>query len=87
MKLLSVDGVDVTVYNVKGAFYATEDACTHAEGPLHEGELKDNIVTCPWHYSCFDVTNGAVTCPPAAKPLRTFKVTVNGAVGSVEAPG
>ncbi len=87
MKLLSVDGVDVTVYNVKGAFYATEDACTHAEGPLHEGELKDNIVTCPWHYSCFDVTNGAVTCPPATKPLRTFKVTVNGAVGSVEASG
>ena len=87
MKLLSVSGADVTVYNVKGAFYATDDACTHAEGPLHEGELKDNIVTCPWHYSCFDVTNGAVTCPPAAKPLRTYKVTVTGAVGSVEVPG
>ena len=86
MKLLRIDGVDVTVYNVKGAFYATEDACTHADGPLHEGELKDNIVTCPWHYSCFDVTNGAVTCPPAAKPLRTYKVAVNGAVGSVEDP-
>ncbi len=86
MKLLSIGGVDVTVYNVKGAFYATDDACTHAEGPLHEGELKDNIVTCPWHYSCFDVTTGAVTCPPATTPLRTYKVTVIGAVGSVEVP-
>ena len=86
MKLLTIDGVDVTVYNVKGAFYATDDACTHVGGPLHEGELKDNIVTCPWHYSCFDVTNGAVTCPPAATPLRTYKVTVTGAMGSVEIP-
>jgi nitrite reductase/ring-hydroxylating ferredoxin subunit len=87
MKLRSVSGVDVTVYNVNGTLYATEDACTHADGPLHEGELKDNVVTCPWHYSCFDVTNGAVVCPPATKGLRTYKVTVNGAVGSVEDPG
>jgi nitrite reductase (NADH) small subunit len=86
MKLLRVGGVDVTVYNVNGAFYATEDACTHADGPLHEGELKDNIVTCPWHYSCFDVTNGAVVCPPATTALRTYKVTVNGAIGNVEEP-
>jgi nitrite reductase/ring-hydroxylating ferredoxin subunit/hemoglobin-like flavoprotein len=86
MKLLNVGGVDVTVYNVKGTLYATEDACTHADGPLHEGELKDNIVTCPWHYSCFDVTNGAVTCPPATAPLRTYKVSVEGAIGRVEEP-
>ncbi len=86
MKLLNVGGVDVTVYNVKGTLYATEDACTHADGPLHEGELKDNIVTCPWHYSCFDVTNGAVTCPPATTPLRTYKVSVEGEIGRVEDP-
>jgi naphthalene 1,2-dioxygenase system ferredoxin subunit len=86
MKLLTVGGVDITVYNVNGTLYATEDACTHADGPLHEGEFKDNVVTCPWHYSCFDVTNGAVVCPPATTPLRTYQVTVNGAVGSVAAP-
>lgn len=86
MKLITVGGVDVTVYNVNGILYATEDACTHADGPLHEGELKDNIVVCPWHYSCFDVTNGAVTCPPATAPLRTYTVMVNGPVGVVTEP-
>jgi nitrite reductase (NADH) small subunit len=86
MKLLTVDGIDVTVYNVNGTLYATEDACTHAAGPLHEGELKDNVVTCPWHYSGFDVTNGSVICPPATTPLRTYKVTANGAIGSVTDP-
>jgi nitrite reductase/ring-hydroxylating ferredoxin subunit/hemoglobin-like flavoprotein len=85
MKLLRIGGVDVTVYNVNGTFYATEDACTHAGGPLHEGELKENVVTCPWHYSCFDVTNGAVTCPPATTALRTYRVTVAGEIGRVEA--
>jgi nitrite reductase/ring-hydroxylating ferredoxin subunit/hemoglobin-like flavoprotein len=84
MKMLNVGGVDVTVYNVQGKLYATEDACTHADGPLHEGELKDNVVTCPWHYSCFDVTNGAVVCPPATTALRTYRVTVDGALGRVE---
>jgi nitrite reductase/ring-hydroxylating ferredoxin subunit len=87
MKLLTVDGVDVTVYNVGGTLYATQDACTHADGPLHDGELKDNIVTCPWHFSCFDVTTGAPTCPPATAPLRTFPVTVDGTVGTVGAHG
>lgn len=87
MKLLSVGGIDVTVYNVNGTFYATEDACTHADGPLHEGELKDNVVICPWHYSCFDVTNGSVACPPATTALRTYRVTINGEIGSVTDPG
>lgn len=86
MKLLSLDGTDVTVYNVRGVFYATDDACTHADGPLHEGELKDNIVVCPWHDSCFDVTTGAITCPPATAPLQTYKVVVEGEVGRVMKP-
>jgi nitrite reductase/ring-hydroxylating ferredoxin subunit/hemoglobin-like flavoprotein len=85
MRLLTVDGVDVTVYNVGGTLYAAEDACTHAGGPLHEGELKDNIVTCPWHFSCFDVQTGAPTCPPATAPLRTYPVTVDGPIGIVGA--
>lgn len=86
MKLLSLNGTDVTVYNVQGVFYATDDACTHADGPLHEGELRDNIVVCPWHDSCFDVTNGAVTCPPATAPLQTYKVLVEGEIGRVVRP-
>jgi nitrite reductase/ring-hydroxylating ferredoxin subunit len=86
MQLVSVGGIDVTVYNVNGTLYATEDACTHAEGPLHEGELKDNVITCPWHYSCFDVTSGAVVCPPATTALRTYRIMVSDGVGSVEDP-
>jgi nitrite reductase/ring-hydroxylating ferredoxin subunit len=78
MKRVKVAGKEVTVYNVAGEYYATQDDCTHVGGPLSEGELKENIVTCPWHGSCFDVKSGRAQCGPATEPLATYQVTVMG---------
>jgi len=75
-----VGGQPVAVYNVEGAYYATHDTCTHAGGPLSEGELKGTQIVCPWHASCFDVTNGQVMCGPAKVPVRTYRVEVVGEV-------
>ena len=82
--LVEVDEENVAVYNVNGKFYATSDACTHAEGPLSEGWLEGVIVTCPWHDSCFDVTTGEVRCGPAKEPLITYRVIIEGDIGRVE---
>jgi nitrite reductase/ring-hydroxylating ferredoxin subunit len=82
--LVSVDGEDVAVYNVDGAFYATQDICPHADGPLSEGALDGSMVICPWHASCFDVVTGAVLKGPATEPLRVYRVVVDGDVGRVE---
>jgi nitrite reductase/ring-hydroxylating ferredoxin subunit len=82
-RLVHLRGQPVAVYNVDGGFYATQDACTHADGPLSEGDLKESTVICPWHGSCFDVTTGAVTCGPATRPLRTYRVVVEGEIGRV----
>jgi nitrite reductase/ring-hydroxylating ferredoxin subunit len=84
IRLLVVDDDDVAVYNVDGTFYATQDACTHADGPLSDGVLDGAMVVCPWHDSCFDVTSGAVLKGPATEPLRTYRVVVEGDVGRVE---
>jgi nitrite reductase/ring-hydroxylating ferredoxin subunit len=83
-RLVHVDGQPVAVYNVAGTFYATQDACTHADGPLSEGDLDGQVITCPWHGSCFDVTNGAVVCGPATQPVKTYRVLVAGEIGRVE---
>lgn len=83
VRLVHVDGRRVAVYNVDGEFYATSEECTHAGGPLSEGELEGKNIICPWHYSCFDVTNGNATCRPAVEPLKTFSVVLNGEVGTV----
>ncbi len=52
---------EVAVFNVDGVFHAIENACPHQGGPLAEGWIEGNIVTCPWHAWCFDVTTGAMT--------------------------
>lgn len=82
-KLLFLNGEPVAVFNVDGIFYATQDACTHAGGPLSEGKLEGNVIICPWHASCFDVTNGQVMCGPAEEPVKTYRVILEGEIGRV----
>ncbi len=72
------------MYNVDGKYYATQDECTHKGGPLSEGDLEGKQIVCPWHASCFDVTNGEVTCGPAKTPLRTYRVRADGDILRVE---
>jgi nitrite reductase (NADH) small subunit len=84
IKALEVNDEMVAVYNVDGKFYATQEACTHAEGPLSEGWLQGSVVTCPWHDSCFDVITGEVRCAPATDPLKTYRVIIDGEIGRVE---
>jgi nitrite reductase/ring-hydroxylating ferredoxin subunit len=83
-KLVYLGNDPVAVYNVGGTFYATQNQCTHAEGPLSEGDLDGNIVTCPLHGSRFDVTTGQVIEGPADEPLKRFRVIIEGEIGRVE---
>lgn len=80
---LTVDGRSILVYNVDGTFYATDETCTHAQGPLSIGHLDGKVITCLLHGSCFDVTTGAVVCAPATEPLKTYPVTLDGDIGRV----
>jgi len=48
----------IAVYNVDGEFHALDGICPHAGGPLGDGALTGNVVTCPWHGWQFDVTTG-----------------------------
>jgi nitrite reductase/ring-hydroxylating ferredoxin subunit len=84
IKAVQCNGESVAVFNVGGMFYATQEACTHAGGPLSLGDLRDSTVECPIHGACFNVTNGEVLQGPADQPLKTYKVVVEGGVGRVE---
>ena len=66
------------IANVGGALYAIDRICTHETADLSTGFLTDSEVTCPLHLSRFDLTNGSVLNPPATKPLRTYKLKVEG---------
>lgn len=62
MKKVAVEGMDdIVVANVNGRFYAMRGICNHQGGPLSEGELEANIITCPWHGAKWDVTTGKLS--------------------------
>jgi len=84
--LVYVDDEPVVVCNVGGVLYAIHNACTHAEGPLNEGDLEGVRITCPWHGSVFDVTSGKVLHGPATQPVQPYRVIIDGEIGRVELP-
>jgi 3-phenylpropionate/trans-cinnamate dioxygenase ferredoxin subunit len=73
-----VDGKRIALCNVNGRFYAIDDVCTHDGGPLDQGELVDNLVECPRHGARFDVTTGRAVVLPAVRPVKTYRVEVDG---------
>ena len=77
---------DVAVFNVDGAFCATQATCTHKGGPLNEGTLEGSTVTCPWHGTQYNVCTGEVLRGPAKDPVKTYRLTVDGDVGRVDVP-
>lgn len=75
-KTVETGDVSCALYNVDGTFYATDNTCPHRGGPLGEGELSGNQITCPWHGWTFDVTTG--TSPMGPLTVKTFSCKVEG---------
>lgn len=73
-RVVDVDGVQVAVFNLDGAYYAIEDLCTHDGGDLASGELEGEVIVCPRHGARFSVKTGEVLAPPAYEPVATFPV-------------
>ncbi len=72
------NGTQVCLANVDGTLFAIGGACTHMGGPLGDGALDGETVTCPWHGAMFDVTSGEVQGPPADESEPTYEVRIQG---------
>jgi 3-phenylpropionate/trans-cinnamate dioxygenase ferredoxin subunit len=75
---VTVGGRAIALFNCGGTIYAVDDTCTHAEASLSEGFLEDYVVECPLHGAQFDVRTGAVVAMPAAVPVASYDVRVEG---------
>ncbi len=84
-KELTAGGRVIALYNVDGKFYALDGVCPHAGGPLGNGTLNGNVVTCPWHGWQFDVSTGQ-HCLNANVQHTNFSVSVDGNDIYVEIP-
>ncbi|MFL6162969.1 MAG: Rieske 2Fe-2S domain-containing protein [Jatrophihabitantaceae bacterium] len=72
--LVHAGDVPVLLVRIDGQLLAIDDRCTHRGGPLHEGEVSDGCVSCPWHGSRFRLTDGEVVAGPAIRPQRSWEV-------------
>jgi nitrite reductase/ring-hydroxylating ferredoxin subunit len=83
-KLVYLKGQQVALFNVDGELYALSNRCSHARGPLSEGEVEtvDDgcTVTCPWHYAKFDLASGAVVDGVASAGVPTYQIEIRDGV-------
>src|SRR3989338_5421436 len=73
----TVNGKAIALFKTQEGYYAIDNTCSHAGGPLCEGTFDGKVVECPWHGARFDVKTGEVKGPPATRALETYKKRVN----------
>jgi nitrite reductase/ring-hydroxylating ferredoxin subunit/uncharacterized membrane protein len=81
--LVDADDLPKLLYRTGDAIYALSNRCTHAGGPLNEGEFDEShkggpCVKCPWHQSVFHLKDGSVVHGPATVPEPVYDVQVTG---------
>ena len=74
---IPLQGVTIAVANVGGQFHAIGNTCLHRGGPLGQGSLQGNVVTCPWHGWTYDVTSGKVI-PNQIAAVACYPVELRG---------
>jgi nitrite reductase/ring-hydroxylating ferredoxin subunit/uncharacterized membrane protein len=74
---VTVAGVPVVLLRQGENFYAIAATCSHAGGPLDEGPLVGDVVTCPWHGSRFCVRDGKRVTGPATVDAPRYDVKLD----------
>jgi nitrite reductase/ring-hydroxylating ferredoxin subunit/uncharacterized membrane protein len=74
----TVEGVRVMVATNEEGRFALADRCSHRGGPLSEGTVEGDCVTCPWHGSRFELSSGVPTRGPASTPQPVYETRTEG---------
>ena len=70
------EGAVYAVFTREGAYYVTQDLCTHGPGNLSEGFIEACEVECPFHQGRFNFITGAPTAAPCTEALRVWTAQV-----------
>ena len=76
-KIVSISGERVAVFKYDGKISAVSNVCQHQNGPLGEGKIVDDCITCPWHGYQYLPDSGE-SPPPFTEKIPTFDVKLEG---------
>jgi 3-phenylpropionate/trans-cinnamate dioxygenase ferredoxin subunit len=71
-------GLQLALYHVEGAWFCTDNVCSHAYALLTDGWLDGHIIECPLHNGQFDVRTGKGQGAPITADIRTYRTRVDG---------
>jgi len=79
---IEIDQEPIVIFNIAGQLFAIADVCSHDDGPVGDGRLDGNEITCPRHGARFDIRTGKVLSMPAIVDIPAYPVRVKG--GKIE---
>jgi nitrite reductase/ring-hydroxylating ferredoxin subunit/uncharacterized membrane protein len=80
LRRVDVAGVPVILVKLGAKYAAVAATCSHAGGPLDEGELQGDVVQCPWHGSRFRLRDGKALTGPATFAQPRYDVQIRDGV-------
>jgi Fe-S cluster biogenesis protein NfuA/nitrite reductase/ring-hydroxylating ferredoxin subunit len=81
LRRVAIDGVDLLLAEVGGRVVCYRNSCAHMAMPLHEGELSEGVLVCPWHGFAYLLESGECLTAPEVQ-LEPVPVRVR--LGQVE---
>ena len=73
---VEADGTPVLLLRQGDRIRAIGATCPHLGGPLDEGPIEGDTVTCPWHGSVFCLADGSLIHGPAMMSVAAYEVQV-----------
>lgn len=80
-KSVKVNDKEIGVFNIKDKYYAIDNICIHAGGPLADSfiDTEKCQVACSWHGWTYDLSSGkCVTHPKQDVFTTTYNVKLQG---------
>jgi 3-phenylpropionate/trans-cinnamate dioxygenase ferredoxin component len=74
-KLVKIMGLSIGIFHHPSGWYALQNKCLHAGGPVAEGRLRGDVLTCPWHGFQYNLCTGGLLDDPHAR-LEMYPVEI-----------
>lgn len=83
---LDLAGIPICLVLSQGVVHALLDECSHGQVALSDGVVEGGVIECWLHGSCFDLTSGVPTGPPAIVPVPVYAVRIAADVIEIALP-